>query len=72
MFYITCMWDSRLDAVSVLKPVQYTEQVLGQAMQIWGISYTNIDSPDMTEAAQHPDQQQAFICNLRVCCMSCC
>jgi hypothetical protein len=42
-------------------------QVLSKALEILGLSCTNLDNPDCIESAAHPDQEEAFICNLRVC-----
>ena len=41
-------------------------QVLQKALGIFGLSCQNLDSPECTKSAQHPENEVAFICNLRV------
>lgn len=43
-------------------------QVLSKALEVFGLSCTNVDNPACIEAAARPEQEQAFICNLRVGC----
>lgn len=43
-------------------------QVLQKALDIFGLSCQNLDSPECMESAQHPENEVAFICNLRVSC----
>ena len=40
-------------------------QVLSKAMEHWNLSCTNLDSPEATESKAHPENEQAFICNLQ-------
>lgn len=41
-------------------------QVLQKALDVFGLSCRNLDSPECMESAQHPENEVAFICNLRV------
>ena len=41
-------------------------QVLQKALDVFGLSCQNLDSPECMESAQHPENEVAFICNLRV------
>ena len=43
----------------------HTVQVLGKALEHWNLSCTNLDSPEATESKAHPEDEQAFICNLQ-------
>ncbi|KAK9789207.1 hypothetical protein WJX73_000078 [Symbiochloris irregularis] len=54
-----------MESGNVANDGMFSIQVLGKALHNWGVSYDSLDSPDMQAAAQHPDQEQAFICNLR-------
>ena len=44
----------------------YDPQVLSKALQVWGLLVIPLDSPDMRSAAQEPQHEQAFLCNLQV------
>lgn len=41
-------------------------QVLSKALENWSLSCTNLDSPEAKHSKAHPEQEQAFICNLEV------
>jgi hypothetical protein len=43
-------------------------QVLTKALQVWGLSALNIDSEEVTKAAEpfEAQKEDAFICNLQV------
>jgi hypothetical protein len=43
-------------------------QVLTKALQVWGLSALNIDSEEVTKAAEpfEAQKEEAFICNLQV------
>ena len=40
--------------------------MLQKALDVFGLSCQNLDSPECTKSAQHPENEVAFICNLRV------
>lgn len=42
-------------------------QVLAKALEVWNLSLQPLDAPDMRVSAEHPEQEDAFICNLQVC-----
>jgi hypothetical protein len=44
----------------------FRTQVLDMALKVWGLSSINIDSTDAGSAAQHPEEEKAFILNLQV------
>ncbi len=46
----------------------FSMQVLQKALDVFGLSCQNLDSPECMESAQHPENEVAFICNLRVSC----
>jgi hypothetical protein len=41
-------------------------QVLQKALEVFGLSCQNLDSPECADSAEHPENETAFICNLRV------
>ena len=41
-------------------------QVLQKALEVFGLSCQNLDSPECAHSAEHPESEIAFICNLRV------
>lgn len=41
-------------------------QVLQKALEVFGLSCQNLDSPECADSAEHPENEVAFICNLRV------
>ena len=41
-------------------------QVLAKALEVWSLNLHPLDSPDMRQTAEHPEQEDAFICNLQV------
>lgn len=41
-------------------------QVLSKALENWNLSCTNLDSPDAVGSRAHPEDEEAFICNLQV------
>jgi hypothetical protein len=43
-------------------------QVLSKALEVFGLSCQNLDSPACAESAAHPERERAFLCNLRVRC----
>ncbi len=44
----------------------FSMQVLQKALGVFGLSCQNLDSPECMKSAQHPENEVAFICNLRV------
>jgi hypothetical protein len=49
-----------------LTPRPARAQVLSQALQVWNVQVTNLESPDVRDAKAEPQGEQAFICNLQV------
>ena len=43
-------------------------QVLSKALEVWDLQCIPQEAPDMATARQHPEREQAFICNLQVRC----
>ena len=43
-------------------------QVLSKALEVWDLQCIPQEAPDMVAARQHPEREQAFICNLEVGC----
>ena len=41
-------------------------QVLQKALSVFGLSCQNLDSPECSKSQEHPENEIAFICNLRV------
>lgn len=41
-------------------------QVLAKALEVWDLPLEPLDAPHMIQAAEHPEQEHAFICNLQV------
>lgn len=41
-------------------------QVLSKALANWDLSCLNLQSPEAVESKEHPEKEQAFICNLKV------
>lgn len=39
--------------------------VLAKALEVWNLSLQPLDAPDMRVSAEHPEQEDAFICNLQ-------
>ena len=46
-------------------------QVLQKALSVFGLSCQNLDSPECSKSQEHPENEIAFICNLRVKTSSC-
>ena len=40
-------------------------QVLAKALEVWNLTLQPLDAPEMQSTAQHPEQENAFICNLQ-------
>ena len=45
-------------------------QVLSKALEVWDLQCIPQEAPDMAIARQHPEREQAFICNLQVGCLA--
>lgn len=43
-----------------------TLQVLAKALEVFNLNLEPLDAPNMRPSAQHPEQEDAFICNLQV------
>lgn len=41
-------------------------QVLAKALEVWDLPLEPLDAPHMIQSAHHPEQENAFICNLQV------
>ena len=41
-------------------------KVLAKALEVWSLNLEPLDAPNMRQTAQHPEQEDAFICNLEV------
>ena len=44
-------------------------QVLAKALEVWDLPLEPLDAPHMIQSAHHPEQENAFICNLQVGCL---
>ena len=40
-------------------------QVLAKALEVWNLTLQPLDAPEMQGTAQHPEEENAFICNLQ-------
>ena len=47
-------------------PKHCVSQVLSKALEVWDLQCIPQEAPDMATARQHPEREQAFICNLQV------
>jgi len=43
----------------------FSIQVLSKALANWDLSCLNLQSPEAVESKEHPEKEQAFICNLK-------
>ena len=41
---------------------------VSKALENWNLSCVNLQSPEAVESREHPETEEAFICNLRVRC----
>ena len=39
--------------------------MLAKALEVWNLTLQPLDAPEMQSTAQHPEQENAFICNLQ-------
>ena len=53
-----------IEKVQQVSPVLL--QVLAKALEVWDLPLEPLDAPHMIQAAEHPEQEHAFICNLQV------
>ncbi|KAL3148824.1 hypothetical protein ABBQ32_001704 [Trebouxia sp. C0010 RCD-2024] len=53
------------DSGNVAADGNFSVQVLAKALEVWNLSLQPLDAPDMRISAQHPEQEDAFICNLQ-------
>ena len=51
------------DSGNVDESGNYSIQVLGEALKVFGLSVASITAPEMKDALASPQREQAFICN---------
>ena len=59
-----CMHDDWIEEVQRMS--LFLPQVLAKALEVWDLPLEPLDAPHMIQAAEHPEQEHAFICNLQV------
>ena len=52
--------------LAVMKSALFSMQVLQKALDVFGLSCQNLDSPECKKSLEPPELEIAFICNLRV------
>ena len=58
---ISIKWKKADAAITLLLLLQ----VLAKALEVWNLILQPLDAPEMQSTAQHPEQENAFICNLQ-------